>query len=335
MAGAGAPTIYDVAGAAGVSPSTVSRALSRPDRVSVRTAEHVRRVALEIGYLRSSAHSAGADQATGVVAMVVADVANPVFHGMFRGAESAARQAGLTLLLSESQESAQIERTVITRLRGVAEGIILTSSRQTDAEIRRAAKTLPLVVLNRLVTKVPSVVADNIRGMKRAVEYLAGLGHTELTYLGGPEASWADWIRWRGIREACYELELRARRVGPCAPTIRGGENAGAQWRRHTTSAVMTYNDLLAIGFLRWAQAAGVGVPGEVSVIGCDNILEGALMTPRLTTLASPLSTLGSTAVNHLLATRRDDASARTVELPMRLIVRDSTGAAQSAARSR
>lgn len=327
-AGAGAPTIYDVAKAAGVSPSTVSRALSRPDRVSFHTAEHVRQVAIRIGYLRQSRSRARSDSHTGVIAMMVADITNPVFTALFRSAEQAAADAGLALLLAESQESASVEATLVDRLASTVDGLILTGSRLSDAKIRRTAKRVPLVVLNRIVSQVPSVVADNIRGVKRAAEYLAELGHREITYLAGPEASWADWIRWRGMREATLELDLRLRRIGPCAPTIRGGETAGPQWQQHPTSAVMTYNDLIAVGFLRWATGSGIAVPGAVSVVGFDNIVEGSLVTPRLTTLAPPLSVLGTAAVSHLITAPRDSETHRTLELPMRLILRESTGPA-------
>jgi LacI family repressor for deo operon, udp, cdd, tsx, nupC, and nupG len=83
-----------------------------------------------------------------------------------------------------------------------------------------------VIVLNRAVSNVPSVVTDNPRGMRRAVEHLAELGHQRITYVAGPEASWADGIRWQSLREAVLELELQVRRIGPCAPTVAGGAQA-------------------------------------------------------------------------------------------------------------
>jgi DNA-binding LacI/PurR family transcriptional regulator len=104
------PTIYDVARIAGVATSTVSRALSNPGRVSFKTAEHVRKVAEEIGYRSTALERAFPVQRTMMLAMIVADINNPVFHGMIRGAERTAMHAGYTMLLVETQESEHAEK---------------------------------------------------------------------------------------------------------------------------------------------------------------------------------------------------------------------------------
>lgn len=321
------PSIYDVAKAAGVSVSTVSRALAKPDRVSFRTAEHVRKVATELGY-RTQATERSIDQLpTGRLAMIVADITNPVFYGLIRGAEKAAAQAGYTLLLVETQESGHSERAVFDNVWSAVDGVILTSSRMSDTVIRSTAKVAPLVVLNRLVDQVPSVAGDNVRGIKRAVEHLAESGHRSVTYLSGPEASWANGMRWRGLLEAGHELGLRTRRSGPFPPTMKGGLQAVRAWRATPTSAVIAYNDLLAIGFVRALAEAGIGVPGEVSVVGFDDIRDARLIDPPLTTVAVPLARLGSAAVTHLLHARAGEpGAAKSVVLPAKLVVRGSTG---------
>lgn len=322
------PTIYDVARVAGVAPSTVSRALSSPGRVSFRTAERVRKVAAEIGYQSERMERSLPQQRTSLLAMVVADITNPVFHGMIRGAERTAAHAGYTLLVVETQESEQVERTALGRVLPSVDGIVLTSSRMSDSGIRAVAKRTPTVVLNRMVGQVASVATDNVRAVKQAAEHLGGAGHRTITYLPGPEASWADGMRWRGLREAGYELDLKVRKVGPSLPTMRGGAAAAQEWLEHRTSAVIAYNDLVAIGFVQAIIAAGVRVPEDVSVVGFDNILDSELVIPRLTTLAAPLVSLGSTAVNHLLNSGRREGTdgAEPVLLPARLVVRDSTG---------
>jgi DNA-binding LacI/PurR family transcriptional regulator len=324
----GRPTIYDVARAAGVATSTVSRALSSPGRVSFRTAEHVRKVATEMGYQSGTMERVLPEQRTALLAMVVADITNPVFHGMIRGAERTAVHAGYTMLVVETQESEQGEREALRRVGPAVDGIVLTSSRMSDNAIRAEAKRKPTVVLNRMVGQVPSVATDNVKAVKQAVEHLGDRGHDTITYLSGPEASWADGMRWRGLREAGYELELKVRRIGPSLPTMRGGASAAQEWLRSPTSAVLAYNDLLAIGFIQAVIAAGRRVPEDVSVVGFDNILDSELVRPRLTTLAAPLVSLGSAAVNHLLTNGRRETPASTepVLLPARLVVRESTG---------
>jgi len=325
------PSIYDVAAAAGVAPSTVSRALSKPGRVSFKTAEHVRQVAAALGYRAATRQPSLPGASTSMLAMVVADITNPVFFGMIRGAEGTARHAGYTLLLAETQESEAVERALLERIRSSVDGIILTSSRLSDATIRTVAKTAPLVVLNRLVDQVPSVASDNVKAVKRAVEHLAGTGHQSLTYLAGPEASWADGMRWRGLLEAGHELEIKVRRLGPHLPTLGGGRQAAERWLTAPTTGVVAYNDLVAIGFIRALRERGIDVPGEVSVVGFDDIREAQLVEPRLTTIASPLRSLGSAAVNHLLKTSTiPDRREESVVLPARVVVRQSTGPARS-----
>jgi DNA-binding LacI/PurR family transcriptional regulator len=322
------PTIYDVARVAGVAPSTVSRALSKPGRVSYQTAEHVRRVAEELGYRTGRMERAMSERGTGLLAIVVADVANPVFFGMIRGAERAATDLGFTVLLLETQESESTERQALDRLIPEVDGIVLSSSRMSDAAIRSLAKRTPTVLLNRIVSEVSSVVIDNVHAIKKATEHLAALGHTSICYLAGPQASWADGARWRGLREAGLELELHVRRLGPFQPTMQGGAAAADEWMLRPTSAVITYNDLIAIGFLRAVMAAGRSVPGDVSVIGFDNVADAVLVEPNLTTIAAPLVSQGAAAIARLVKTSRSRSTEapEPVLLPARLVIRNSTG---------
>ncbi|HET8795719.1 MAG TPA: LacI family DNA-binding transcriptional regulator [Arthrobacter sp.] len=323
------PSIYDVARAAGVASSTVSRAFARPGRVSYETARKIREAADELGYRSKSMGRPGsAETRSQMIALVIADITNPVYFEMIRGAEAAATEAGYTMLLFNSQESDRKEREALERAISMVDGIVLTSSRMSDSSIRQIAKQKPTLVMNRAVADVSSVVTDNARGMRRAAEHLGELGHTELTYLSGPEASWADGMRWRALREAGMELEIRVRRIGPSRPTLRGGAEAAGRWMESPSSAVVAYNDQLAIGFIREVHRRGMAVPGDVSVVGFDNTFGAELVTPPLTTVASPLFALGSTAVNNLLAIAGGarSMSGQPVVLPAKLVVRESTG---------
>ncbi|GAB3274629.1 LacI family DNA-binding transcriptional regulator [Kineosporia babensis] len=343
-AGDAGVTIYDVAAAAGVAPSTVSRALAKPGRVSFRTAEHVRRVATELGYRSAQMQVPLSERGTGVLAMIVADIANPVFVGMIRGAESAAQQHNLTLAVIETQESEPVEALALNRLEATVDGFLLASSRLSDQAIRAVAKRKPVVVLNRSVGSVTSVVSDNVRAIKKAAEHLVELGHTSIAYLAGPEASYADGTRWRGLQEAGIELELRISRIGPNLPTLRGGAAAAQEWARRPAGAVIAFNDLMAIGFTKAVTASGYRVPDDVSVIGFDNIVDAELVRPALTTIAAPLKDIGAKAVGRLATraareitpgTARDGQSGEPVLLPAWLVVRGSTGPRPSRARSR
>jgi DNA-binding LacI/PurR family transcriptional regulator len=174
------------------------------------------------------------------------------------------------ILLAHTQESERRERLAIERLLPALVGIVLTSSRMPDLAIRMIARRKPTIVMNRVVSDVPSVVPDNASGIRRAAEHLRDLGHHTIAYTAGPEASWADGTRWRSLREAASELELGVRHLGPRVPTVRGGGDGAWEWLQNQTSAVIAYNDQMAMGFIRALQRRGINVPEEISVVGFD-----------------------------------------------------------------
>lgn len=328
-------TIYDVAEAAGVSASTVSRTFARPGRVGYETARRVRDVAAELGYRAVELHVPMAGEASRhqTLALVVADISNPVFFEVIRGVEEEASRHGYTTVLAHTRESAVIERQAIDGLLDSVDGVVLSSSRLSDASIRTIAKQKPTIILNRGVPGVPCVVTDNARGMRRVLEHLGELGHVRMAYLAGPEASWANGMRWRAVREGMVELGLEVTMVQCPEPTPAGGAAVVDKVRALGVTAVMAYNDQLAAGFLRRAQAVGYTVPGDVSVVGFDNSIISELTQPGLTTVASPLRALGATAVRNLLGGDDDPTRdrLRPVVLPTRLVVRESTSAPSGA----
>lgn len=319
-------TIYDVARVAGVAPSTVSRALSHPGRVSFRTAEQVRQVAEDLRYRTTRIQSPAPQRSTSTLAMVVADIANPVFHGMIRGAQRTCAYAGYTLMILETRESDQAEHDALQRLLPAVDGVILTSSRLSDSKIRELAKQKPLVTLDRVVREVASVMTDNTTALKMAAKQLADSGVRMITYLAGPDGSRVDGTRWLGLRQACLEIDVKVRRIGPLTPTVHGGAVAADEWLQHATNGVVAYTDLIALGFIRTVVQAGVRVPQDVRVIGFDNTTSSALFEPRLTTIAAPFLSLGSAAAQQLLKGRHRYAEdVGPLWLPARLVTRDTT----------
>lgn len=320
-------TIYDVARLAGVAPSTVSRAFARPGRVNADTAARIRAAAAELGYRANPVARALSTSRTQMIALMISDVTNPYYSELIRGAQVAASQEEYTVLLADARESDVVEREALERVLPTVEGIVIGSSRMSDSTLRYIGKQKPMIVLNRDLAGIPSVVTDNPRGMRRAVEHLGGLGHEHLTYVAGPEASWADGMRWRAMREAGHELSLSTRRLGPVAPTVQGGRAAARELLDHLPTAVVAYNDLIAIGLMLELAGAGIRVPEDVSVVGFDNILPAELVSPGLTTVAAPVRTMGSTAVGNLLAIIRGalHRSEGAFVLPTHLVVRGST----------
>jgi DNA-binding LacI/PurR family transcriptional regulator len=323
------PTIYDVAHEAGVAASTVSRAYSRPGRVHAETAQKIFQAAERLGYRsgRLDGPQAGDRVLHRAIGLVIADVTNPFYGEIIKGAHEAAREAGRQLILSHTNESPEVERETIERELEQVDGIVIASSRMSDSSLRMMAKQKALVLLNRIIPEANCVVNDNDRGIRRAAEHLGALGHERIYYLAGPETSWSDGVRWRALREAAAELELDARRIGPNEPTVLAGLHAARRVAQVAATAVLAYNDPLAIGIMKGLRKLGVAVPDEVSVVGFDNIFFDELVEPALTTIAAPLYRMGFTGVQNCIAVARGARSSGTpLVLPVRLVVRQSTG---------
>lgn len=321
-------TIYDVARAAGVAPSTVSRTFARPGRVNAETAARVRLIAEELGYrARPISQGLGATT-TRMLAVVVSDIANPFYSSLVRGTQVAASEAGYEIVLADARESADRERTALTRLLPIVEGVVIGGSRMPDAALRAIAKQKPTVVLNREMRDIPSVVPDNAGAMRSVIDLLHELGHHQIVYVSGPEASWPDGIRSRAVRDCAARVGMQTSRIGPFLPTVEGGLRAARQLLTRLPSAVVVYNDLMAIGVMRGLLDAGVRIPSDVSVVGCDDILTAQLVTPSLTTIAMPIRQMGITGVNNLAAiiNGAQPGGGEALVMPVKLKVRRSTG---------
>jgi LacI family transcriptional regulator len=318
----------DVAKAAGVSASTVSRTLAKPGRVAAATAEHVRRVAAELGYRVNPLGAGPRVGRSSRIALVVSDVTNPVYTEIIRGAQSAASDAGYVLLLIDTQESDQLERDGLSRALPAVDGVILAGTRMSDPAISALAGQCPVVVLNRELPDVPGVRLDDAHGMRAIAEHLRSLGHHSLMYIAGPAASSVDGVRWRSLREATRDLGCKASRSGPCVPTVEGGREAAAALLTTLPTAIVAYNDQLAIGLMLALQSRGIRVPEHVSIVGFDNTVLTQMVTPPLTTVAAPLREQGRAAVNMVLAAAGNGivTAGRDVSLPVKLVARGSTG---------
>jgi DNA-binding LacI/PurR family transcriptional regulator len=320
-------TLRDVADEAGVAVSTASRALANPDRVSAATRQHVQGVAMRLGYRPN--RTAPPPDAGGMpmLALLVADITNPSNFDVIRGAEAQARAAGYTLVLGDTQENPEFERAHTERLGSAVEGFVLAGSRLPDGDLLELAEQRAVVLLNRQVASLPSVVTDSADAGRQIIEHLAALGHRSLTYLGGPANAWANDARSRALAASAEAAGITVIRRGPFAPTLDGGSAAADIGLASGSTALVAFNDLLAIGVLQRLQHLGVAVPGEVSVVGFDDIFGSDFCQPPLTTVTAPIEQAGRMLIDLLLGAR-DAPRVPHVVLPAVLHVRDSTGPA-------
>jgi LacI family transcriptional regulator len=322
-----APTIYDIARLTGVSPSTVSRALNKPGRINAKTEQRIRDAAHDLGYRLNPMARALPTGRTGTLALLLSDITNPVYFDLVRGAERVTAAHGATLVLAESQESAQIELATAERLQPAVDGVVLVSSRLTDAEIVELARVKPLVLVNRRVAGLPAVVPDVVPGLHAALEHLQRLGHRSVAFLSGPPASWMSRLRWETLFEQAVARGMAIVEIGPNAPTVDGGAAVLRRVRASGVSAVLAYNDLMAMGLLRACRQVGVAVPEALSIVGFDDIFGADMTSPALTTVHSPLGQAGEAAVRAALGEVDGvDAAVGDAEpLPTELVVREST----------
>ena len=320
-------TIVDVAAEAGVAPSTVSRSFTNPGRVNDATREHVLAVAAELGYRPNPAARALESGRTNTVALVLPDITNPYFFGLIKGAERAAAAAGHTLVMADTQENPAAEERVVRNLGPAVDGFVICSSRLPDRALHECAEQGPVTLVNRQVTGLDSVVSDYQSGTRQIVDHLASLGHQGFVFLGGPPESWSGARRWRGLQRAARTRRMSAVRHGPYQPNLSGGAAAADSALAIGATALVAHNDLLAIGMLGRLRERGVSVPGDVSVIGFDDIFGSEFCAPPLTTLAERVDDAGRRAVESLMMQmqRRDSQPAQLV-LPTQLLVRASTG---------
>ncbi len=312
-----AVTIRDVARQAQVSVSTVSRALSAPGLVKEATRQRVLEVVQGLGYQPNRAARSLITGRTGNLGIVVPDLENPFYPAVLRGVQTRAGEAGSAVFFCDSREDPEAEAELVRTMAQQVDGVVLCASQLSDEQITELADLTPLVLINRTVPDVSSVLMDSGSGMDQLVAHLESLGHKEYVYLGGPALSWSHHRRLQGLRN-------RAPMLGPFEPNFAGGLAAAEQALKTEATAFIAYNDLMALGVLSYLAAHNIKVPDQISVTGFDDILYAAMCSPALTTVAMPTEEAGKVAVD-LLAASLEDSPAERRELPTTLVIRAST----------
>ncbi|MBI3962744.1 MAG: LacI family DNA-binding transcriptional regulator [Deinococcus sp.] len=324
--------IRDVAKLAGVSPATVSRVLNRPELVAERLRDQVHRAMARLGYAPNALARGLRTRHTGVLGLIVPDIAHPFFAEVVRGVEDVASREGYRVFLCNTDENPDKEEKYVAELLNHrVEGIIFISSSNSRAQLT-SSSDVPVVVVDRRVSldDLHEVLCDDVLGGRLATEHLLSLEHRHLAFLGGPQVIPNNADRLRGCREALAQAQLALDQalVAEVLVRVEAGERATEQLldTGRYFSALFAANDLLAIGAVRALRARGLEVPGDVSVVGYDDVWFAAHLSPPLTTVAQPKRELGERAMQRLLALVRGQAPPeRLVRMLPALVVRQST----------
>jgi LacI family transcriptional regulator len=327
-------TVRDVAHAAGVSQATAARALGGYGYASGEARERVLESARALGYTPNAVARALVSNATMTVGVVVGDIDNPFFATAARGLTDVFDGHGYTVLLANADEDHEREERVLDALRSRrVDGLVVVPA--PGARLHDLVDTgLPLVQLDRAVRGLAAdaVLAENTEGAERAVRHLIALGHHRIGIVSDTDEISSSAERLAGYREA-----LRSAGIDPAPElvAIGGSTQEGAHAaalelldRPDRPTAVFSANNFMTHGVLRAAAELGLSIPGDVALVGFDDLDWTTLINPPLTVVSQPVSELGRLAAERLLARiAGDDSPARSLRLPTRLIVRGSCGA--------
>src|SRR5215475_599466 len=337
--------IKDVASLAGVSTATVSHLINNTRFVSEETRRKVQAAIDSCGYTPNAHARSLASGRSRILGLIISDIANPFFPELVKSVEEKASAHGYEIILSNTNYEpkrtlACVQRMLDQRVQGVA---ILTSEMDLSLSRRLADQEVAVVFLDvgEVGPHTSNIVINYEKGIREGVEHLLALGHRRIAYISGPSR-----LKSAARRKAAFAKIMKKYRISlHTEPLIfegdfktAGGQRAAAEILRlePMPTAIVSGNDLMAIGALRELKAAGLRAPQDMSVIGFDDISFAALTDPPLTTILIPRAEIGENAVEALIHTiQAADNLGREFNVSAQLVVRESTGAAPPAKRKR
>jgi DNA-binding LacI/PurR family transcriptional regulator len=333
-------SIKDIAKSAGVSHSTVSRALSDSPLVSDETKARIQRLAQEMGYSPNTLARSLVTRQTYTVGVVVTTIADPFVAEVVHGIEATAHDYSYTVILSSSGAQPEREIAAVEMLRSKrVDGVIVTSSRVGALYIEHLERIgVPIVLINNHNESSGrytfTVTVDNRHGGYLATDHLVQLGHRRIAYVTAPADHSSDLDRMAGYRQALIagEIEPDPALIVPGNGRADGGERAlpALMELSEPPSAVFCYNDMTAIGLMHAARRVGLPVPRDMAVVGFDDIPFASYFYPPLTTIAQPKVEMGRLAMKMALSLMTIGEENREEELSNivvrgKLVVRAST----------
>ena len=311
MPGAGRPRVSDVAAAAGVSPTTVSHALSGARAVNAETRERILSVARELGYVPDRVASGLRRRRTGVVALIGDDLAATPFAGrIIEGARREGLARDVLLMVGESGGDRDVERDLVARfLAQRVDGLLIARMYHQRVERPAVPDDLPIVLVDAAPEpewEVDAVVPDEAQIATLACERLTRDGHREIAYIGTTDESRAARGRLIGVRSALGDagISLDEGRLAFCTSDAAGGREAGGMLldQENPPTAIICFNDQIAMGVMQAAARRGIPVPSGLSIVGIDDLHPIAdALDPGLTTVALPHAEMGQWGMARLL----------------------------------
>jgi DNA-binding LacI/PurR family transcriptional regulator len=324
------PTIKDVAAAAGVSASTVSAALNGTAATSAEVRERVAKAVADLGY-QPEAHARNLRRRRAhAVGLVIPDPANPFFIEVALGVQSMALESGMVVVLCATDEAAVLDAYCahLLRARNV-DGLVFTSGgHRFPGELDLLGSEVPVVLADDLFADAPYpfVGSDNRGGARAAARLTLEHGHRRIAVLAGPAEVWTAEQRLAGYLDELAQLGLAPVTVVRGDYRVPSGRQAAGAIIQSGATAVLAANDLMAIGLVQACLQAGVRIPGDLSVVGFDDIPPASYLAPPLTTVRQPGREIGRAAMEALHTQVAGRTPNKRHLLPTELVVRDTLG---------
>jgi len=300
------PTIEDVAALAGVSRQTVSRAINGKGEILPATRQRVLEAIAELGYRPNRLAQGMVTRRTHTVALVAGDIRNPFFGEVAHGAATYVAAYDYKLVVLDTYEDAERELAALTDLSHDVDGIIAFLYHSDLADLQPIASMVPaLVVFNRQVPVEGARVLtiDLATGGRLAAEHLIERGHRRLATILNATQAPGTGRRVAGFLSAAADAGINDVVQLPAVPSMAGGTEVGAVLAREypQVTGVFAYNDLVAAGLIGAVRRAGLQVPDDLAVVGCDDISIAAAWDPPLTTIRVDAERVGKVAAQHTL----------------------------------
>jgi LacI family transcriptional regulator len=327
-------SLRDVAKSAKVSVGTVSNVLNRPEVVAPDTLARVQATIKELGFVPNgfARHLRSGNSRT--LGLIVPDVSNPFFTEVARGVEDAASKRDYAVFLCNSDESASKEdRYVNVLIQQQVRGVLITpADMKSDRLDSMRERGIAVALLDRELKgrKQCSVSVDDVHGGQIAIEYLTGLGHSEIAWVCGPESIPQVADRGAGVAKAAKVAGAKIQTIRVSLMNAAKGEEAARKIleQENMPTAIFCANDLLALGVMRVLLGNKIRIPEQISVIGYDNIEFAPSAAVPLSSIAQPSYQMGVTAADLLLNECEDGDSHehQQIRFQPQLVERASTG---------
>ncbi|MBW4080898.1 LacI family DNA-binding transcriptional regulator [Paenibacillus sp. S150] len=323
-------TIKDVAKLAGVALSTASYAMSGDSKVSAKTREKVLEAARQLNYQKNGFAMDLKRSRTNTIALILTDLSGPYYSELIRSIQDVALSNSYDLIACSSM-GGKDSTAVRFLLEKRVDGAIVLAHNITDEILRAAGSArFPIVVMDRLINGegLINVVVDGEQGGYRATRYLIEKGHEAIAYISGPANSYDNALRYKGYLRAMHEAGLQEKTKWKISGGFirQGGYKAAKMMlmQGELPTAVFYANDEMAVGGMKALEEGGVSVPGDISVIGFDDIQLAEYIQPPMTTIRQPMYESGSLAGHLLFQMLNGDAVNDFYKLKIELIERKS-----------